>query len=194
MSRIVSAPQGSDEWLQARCGVITASNFATAIGTGKTMKTYMYKLAAERITGEVVETYKNDAMARGNELEPIARSEYEFDNNLKVEETGLWLMDDDIGASPDGLVGDDGLIEIKCPLAHTHVGYLDKPGLPSIYKAQVQGQLWVTEREWCDFVSYHPDMKSMKVRVTRDDAYIDELATKIDKFKTELLELVEKVK
>jgi len=193
MSRIIEAPQGSDEWLQARCGVITASNFATAIGSGKTMQSYMYKLAAERITGEVAEMYKNDAMQRGNDLEPVACKEYEFEHNTTVQETSLWLLDDDIGASPDRLIGDDGLLEIKCPLAHTHVGYLDKLKLPSIYKAQVQGQMWVTDRQWCDFVSYHPDMKSMTIRVLRDDDYIKELSDKINEFKIKLIKLVERI-
>jgi len=84
------------------------------------------------------------------------------------------------GASPDGLIGEDGLLEIKCPLAHTHVGYLREGVLPPKYIPQVQGQLWVTGRQWCDFVSYHPELKIMIVRVERDDSYIFTLANLVE--------------
>ena len=192
MRTVIEAPQGTEEWLQARCGVPTASNFATAMGTGKTADSYLYKLAAEIITQEVVPMYQNDAMQRGNDLEPDAAAEYEFTQDVVVEETSLWLWEG-LGASPDRLVGDDGLLEIKCPLAHTHVGYLDKGTLPSIYKAQVQGQMWITERQWCDFMSYHPAMPAMLIRVERDEKYIKEMAEKIFAFQVKLNKLVEKI-
>jgi hypothetical protein len=138
---------------------------------------YINELIAQKITGEIPEFYKNAAMERGNELEPAAKALYEFTRDVEVVEVGLCLHDTlECGASPDGLVGDDGGIEIKCPLPHTHVGYLKDGKVPTKYIPQIQGCLWITEREWWDFMSYHPSMEDLIVRVYRDEAYIKKMA------------------
>jgi hypothetical protein len=179
--RINNHTQGSDEWLQSRLGKPTASNFGKLITpTGKPSTSadgYINELIAQRITGELPEFYTNDAMARGNELEPAAKALYEFTTGFDVVEVGLCLHDDlECGASPDGLIGDNAGLELKCPLPHTHVAYLRDGKVPSKYIPQVQGCLWITEREWWDFMSYHPSMEDLIVRVYRDEEYIKKLA------------------
>ena len=178
--------QGSNEWLQSRLGKPTASNFGKLITpTGKpstSAEGYINELIAQRITGELPEFYTNAAMERGNELEPAAKALYEFINDVEVAEVGLCLHDTlDCGASPDGLIGVDGGIEIKCPLPHTHIAYLREGVVPSKYIPQIQGCLWITGREWWDFMSYHPAMEDLIVRVERDNEYIKKLADQVER-------------
>ena len=118
----------------------------------------------------------------------------EFSQDVEVVEVGLCLHDIiDAGASPDGLVGDDGLLEIKCPFeADIHVEYLRAQALPDKYKPQVMGQLWITGREWCDFLSYHERMKPMLVRVYRDEEYITVLEQIVNEAVKEISNLTEK--
>jgi len=184
--RISNHVQGSNEWLQSRLGKPTASNFGKLITpTGKPSTSadgYINELIAQRITGELAEFYTNEAIARGNELEPAARALYEFINGVEVVEVGLCLHDEfECGASPDGLVGDDGGIEIKCPLPHTHVSYLRAGDVPGKYVPQIQGCLYITGREWWDFMSYHPAMEDLIVRVERDNEYIKKLADQVER-------------
>lgn len=176
--RIVVAEQRSPEWFAARLGVPSASQFGKIITpTGKRSTQadgYLNRLVAEILTGKSDQQEPNEAMARGTELEPEARSYYELIGGT-VEEVGFCLHEDGFGCSPDGLVGSQGLLEIKCPLPHTHVEYLRENALPGLYVPQVQGQLLVTGREWCDFLSYHPDMKPLLIRVERDEKFIKTL-------------------
>jgi hypothetical protein len=179
--KILNHEQGSDEWLISRLGVLTASNFAKLLSpTGKKstqMEAYVNQLVAEKCTGKVTEFYKSADMERGNELEPEARAMYEFITGNEVFETGLILHDDlNVGCSPDGLVGDDGGLEIKCPKPENHVANLRRGSIDMKYYPQVQGCLWITERDWWDFVSFHPEMEILIVRVERDDKYINSLA------------------
>lgn len=173
--RIITAEQRSAEWFAARLGVPSASQFGKVVTpTGKRstqVDGYLNKLVAEILTGKSDQQEPNEAMTRGTELEPEARAYYELIGGPVVE-TGFVIHDDGFGCSPDGLVGDTGLLEIKCPLAHTHVEYLRENALPGLYVPQVQGQLLVTGREWCDFLSYHPDMKPLLIRVERDEQFI----------------------
>lgn len=173
--KIINVDQRSPEWYAARLGVPSASNFAKVVTPGgkKSMQveSYLNRLVADIITGRSDQQEPNEAMQRGTELESEARSYYELIMG-PVEEVGFCIHEDGFGCSPDGMVGQDGLLEIKCPLAHTHVEYLRDCSIPSIYIPQVQGQLLVTGRKWCDFLSYHPDMKPLLVRVERDEAYI----------------------
>ena len=178
--------QGSNEWLQSRLGKPTASNFGKLITpTGKpstSAEGYINELIAQRITGELPEFYTNAAMERGNELEPAAKALYEFINDVEVAEVGLCLHDTlDCGASPDGLIGVDGGIEIKCPLPHTHIAYLREGVVPGKYIPQIQGCLWITGREWWEFMSYHPAMEDLIVRVERDNEYIKKLADQVER-------------
>lgn len=184
--RVIDCEQGSDEWLNARLGVPSASMFAKIVTTKGAWSTqadgYINQLIAEDLTGEPTPFYQNEHMARGTELEPDARAAYEFVTDQTVTEVGFCLHDTlRAGCSPDGLIGEDGGLEIKCPAAATHVSYLRDGKLPSKYYQQVMGCLWITGREWWDFMSYHPDMKPLIVRVERDEEYIAALETHITK-------------
>lgn len=195
--RIVECLQGSNEWLGARCGIPSASNFdliVTIKGEPSKQRTkYLYRLAGEVITGIPEESYQNGAMQRGIELEAEARDLYRLIAENEVTEVGFCLAEG-YGASPDGLVGDKGLLEIKCPSMAVHIGYLLEGVLPLDYFQQVQGQLLVTSREWCDFVSYYPGLKPLIVRVTRDEAFLKLLEAELKKFVKELKEVVNKIK
>lgn len=179
--------QRSEAWYAARLGVPTASRFDKIITpTGKAStqsEDYCNTLVAEWLMGAPVDIEQNFWMQRGTELEPEAVAAYEFEHDMDTQEVGFVTTDDGwIGASPDRMVGEDGIVEVKCPAPHTHIGYLLKGELPGGYRAQVQGQLMVTERQWCDWISYHPDMPMVVVRVYRDEEYIEQLrklATKL---------------
>jgi len=192
--------QGSDEWLELRSGKVTASNFSKVLskGAGKTRNSYMYQLAADILTGAPTETYKNAAMEWGNECEPQARAMYELESDVDVEEVAFIHGPEMVGVSPDGLVGDSGLLEIKCPATTTQIERYLSGKFPTTYKAQVQGQLWVAEREWCDFVSFDPRIDGaasyMCLRVERDEDYIKNLSVEVDRFIEDLLNILEKLR
>jgi len=184
--RVFECEQGSAEWFAARLGIPSASMYdkiVTAKGDWSTQANgYINQLVAEELTGERVPIFQNQWMLRGVELEPEARNLYIQTNQVKVHEMGFILHDDiDTGCSPDGLIGRDGGLEIKCPAPATHVEYLRGGKLPNRYKQQVMGCLWVTDRQWWDFMSYHPDMKPLIVRVERDEEYIASLAKHVTK-------------
>lgn len=189
--------QGSPEWFAARIGIPTASNFDRIItATGKAsgqMTGYAHKLIAEQMLGVSLDEESNSFMQRGTAQEDKARKFYELQRSADVEQVGFLLRDDRrVGCSPDGLVGTDGMVEIKVPMAHTHVGYLlDTDGIG--YKHQTQGGLWIAERDWIDTVSYHDTMPSALVRVHRDDAYIKTLAMLVNQFLSFMDESKEKL-
>ncbi len=167
--------QGSPEWFQIRCGKLTASRMAdatakTKTGWGAGRKNLMAQLVAERLTGTVAESYSNAAMQWGTDTEPEARAAYEFYQGVDVVEIGF-IDHPSIpmtGCSPDGLVGDDGMVEIKCPNTATHIDTLLKGTIPSKYVKQMQWQMACAGRDWCDFVSYDPRMpEEMKLFVSR---------------------------
>ncbi len=195
---VSSMKQGSDEWYRARLGVVTASNFKAILtkGSGKTRANYMRRLAHEIITGSPApQSFESSAMQRGNDLEPQARDVYQKKTGLNVQEVGIAYLDHTkrIAASPDGLIAEEGGLEIKCPLPHTHEKYLQEGKIPHIYIPQVQGNLWVTGRKWWDFVSYAPEFKqnTMIHRIYRDEAYIKRLSTEIFRFIDDLDHLVD---
>ena len=195
---IHTMPQGTEEWYTARCGHVSASMFSAVMakGQGKTRHSYMMKLLAERLSGIAQETYSNKAMEAGVETEPLAREYYESTNDLIVEQVGFIEVNEDLGCSPDGLIDIDGTLEIKCPLPSTHLQYILDDKFPTTYRAQVQGQLWVSEREWCDFVSFAPTIKARPMftkRVHRDERYIDTLEVEVERFIVELKELEKKI-
>jgi hypothetical protein len=178
--RIIECEQGTPEWLQARLGIPSASSYSKLVTTtGKSSaqaEAYINQLVAERITGEPTIFHVTEPMTRGIELEPEARFRYEMETGNLVIQVGF-LMHDTLqaGASPDGLVGENGGLEIKCPSAHTHVEYLRDGDLPIKYFQQVQGCLWISGRDWWDFMSYHPKMEPLIVRVFRDEEFIKAL-------------------
>ena len=194
--------QNSEEWLKLRLGVATASNFDKIItATGKesaTLPKYALELATQCLLTEPEPTYKNEAMQRGNDLEPIARQAYTEQTLQFVEEITMFKSDcGDFGYSPDGLIGDDGLLEIKCPLATTHAKYLLDNKMPTDYLQQVQGGLWVSGRKWCDFVSFHPNFKEKQlfiVRVEREEKYIEKLAQLVQKTITMRNKILKQIK
>jgi putative phage-type endonuclease len=198
---IDNSPQGTPEWLQARATVITASSMGICLmgATTKGRSDYMICKATEIITGNAIGGgYVSPAMRRGNELEPDARKYYTILTGRSVEQSGLRYLNElkRIGASVDGLVGDDGLIEIKCPQLNTHVNYMFANVMPANYINQVQGQMWVTGRKWCDFMSYHPESHKMafQIRVMRDEVHIKKLHAAVYGFIGELDVLVEKMR
>jgi hypothetical protein len=190
---IVDCEQGKPEWLAARCGIPTASEFGKILtSTGKVSTQaggYMNKLLAEWMMGEASPSYASEWMERGNEVEAEARDFYSFDTGQEVETIGFALKDERglVGCSPDCLVGDAGGLEIKCPSPAIHVEYLLAGKVPTKYVPQVQGCLWVTGREWWDFLSYHPELPPLKIRVARDEQYITSLAAEVERFIIKML-------
>jgi putative phage-type endonuclease len=177
--------QGTQEWHELRAGIPTASEFSKIItSTGKSStqaKDYLNLKVAEKIAGGKVETWQgNQWTERGNELEQEAVDYYSFKYDRECDKVGF--VTDDLkryGASPDRLISDDWLLEIKCPAPHTQIKYLRDGKLPTDYFVQVQGQLWVTERKFCDFFAYHPDLPCLKVIVERDDDFIKNMEAQV---------------
>ena len=189
MSKEITVEQGSDEWFAARLGIATASRYKDIMARTPAPKAnYSAELVAERLTGEREDGYKSSDMQWGNDYEPVARLTYKLNNPDKnVRECGIFIHDDiECGASPDGLVDDDGTIEIKCPKTSTHIQTLKSKKLPTQYYWQVQGQLWVTGRKWCDFISYDPRLPEnaayICIRVERDDEKIALLEQSVREF------------
>lgn len=197
--QIFECEQGTPEWFASRLGIPTASEFDTVLAKGKgggeskTRRTYMLKLAGERITGEPMYSYSNDHMERGKEMEAEARDLYAMVTDIEPQRVGF-LRRGDAGASPDSLISTNGMLEIKTKLAHLQLDVLLTDELPPDHKAQCQGQLWIAGREWVDFVSYWPGLPLFIKRVYRDEPYITRLKTEVDAFNSEMLELIERVK
>ena len=195
--------QGTPEWFALRLGKVTASRIKDVIATTKTgystsRDKYMTQLLLERITNTVAESYTNDAMTWGTEQEPFARAKYEGLASTLVEQVAFVnhptiLMS---GASPDGLVMDDGLVELKCPMSHTHLESI-LGGIDDQYMPQVQWQLAVTGRSYTDLCSYDPrfpeHLQLVVKRIPRDDDYIAKLEKEVVKFLAELDDKVNKV-
>jgi putative phage-type endonuclease len=189
--------QGSDEWKAARLGKVTASRVSdvlakTKTGYGAGRGNYMAELIAERLTGVSADKYTNAAMAWGTATEDEARASYEFQAGVVVETVGFVAHPSlaMCGASPDGLVGDDGLLEIKCPNTKTHIDTLLGRSIPSEYVTQMLWQMACTGRAWCDFVSYDPrlpeTMRLFVKRLERDDERIAEITKEVEAFLKEL--------
>lgn len=189
--------QGSDEWKALRLGKVTASRIAdlmakTKSGYSASRANYMAQLIAELLTGTTAEAFTNAAMLHGTETEPEARSAYEFYQGVTVQEVAF--VDhpsiDHAGCSPDGLINDDGLVEIKCPNTATHLDTLLGRAVPSKYEGQMQFQMACTGRDYCDFVSYDPRMpEHMRLfikRLPRDDKRIKEIEAEISSFLLEM--------
>jgi putative phage-type endonuclease len=189
--------QGSDEWKQARLGRVTASRVADVIaktksGYSASRANYMAELIAERLTGVPADKYTNAAMAWGTATEDEARAAYEFQAGVVVETVGF-LAHPSLamcGASPDGLVGNDGLVEIKCPNTATHIDTLLGGSVPAKYVTQMLWQMACTGRAWCDFVSYDPRlpgaMSLFVKRLERDDERLLEITKEVEAFLGEL--------
>jgi putative phage-type endonuclease len=196
--------QRTDAWFEARIGKVTASRVADVIaktksGYSASRDNYMAQLVCERLTKQKAEGFTNAAMQHGTETEPLARLSYEVAHNVLVDEVGF-IPHPTIemsGASPDGLVNDDGLIEIKCPNTATHIETLLSESVPTKYYTQMQFQLACTGREWCDFVSFDnrlpQELQLFVKRVPRDDTYIRLMEAEIVQFLSELDDKINKL-
>ncbi len=189
--------QGTAEWLQERCGHVTASRIADVMATVKSGEAasrtnYRAELVAQRMTGAIEAGYTNAAMQHGTETEPLARAMYELQKSVMVQECGFILHPsiEWSGASPDGLVGTDGLVEIKCPNTATHIDTLIKKLPPTKYLPQMYWQMACTGRAWCDFASFDPRMPEhlqlFVYRVLRDDEKISTYEAEVVKFLKEV--------
>ena len=197
--------QGTDEWLNARAGMITASRIVDMMtklkggGRGATATNYMAELVAERLTGVPSEHFQSSAMKWGTEHEPEARSLYAFMVGTNVEEVGFVVHPefDFAGASPDGLVGDNGLIEIKCPNTATHISTLLSKSIDRKYILQMQWQMECTKRDWCDFVSYDPrmphDMQIFIKRVRYDENIVQSIKDEMVPFNNEINQMIKEL-
>lgn len=194
--QIFDCEQGTPEWFECRLGIPTASMFSAIMagGEGDTRKTYMYKLLGERLTGELQDSINTKHMERGKIMEDEARNVYAVITDLDPKKIGF-VRNGDKGCSPDSIIDTNGLLEIKTKLPHLQIPVLlNEHSLPSEHKAQVMGQIWVTEREWCDFVSYCPNLPPFIHRCYRDEAYIKLLSDRMDKFLDELDQLEHKLR
>ena len=189
--KIIDAVQGTPEWLAARAGRVTASMISAVLMKPETagFRDYQAQLVAEILTGKPQGSdYTNAHMQFGTETEPLARSAYEAETGFSVDEVGLCIHPaiERAGASPDGLVGNSGLVEIKCPKVATHLAYQIAGVVPAGYKNQMMWQMACTGRDWCDFVSFRPDLPEhlqlFVVRFKRDPARILELETAVVAF------------
>jgi len=196
--------QGSPEWFAQRLGKVTASRVADVIAKTKTgystsRDNYMAQLVCERLTGTVAESFSNSAMQWGTETEPLARAAYEAHADVLVDEVPMITHPtiEATGASPDGLVGDSGLIEIKCPNTATHIDTLLTQTVPSKYNTQMQWQMACTGRQWCDFVSFDPrlpkELQLFVKRVDRNNNLIADLEMEVILFLTELENKIKKL-
>lgn len=196
---IITCDQGSPEWLRARLGLPTASEFATVMAKGKdggaslTRKKYLHQLAAEILTDEPAENYTNAHMERGKMQEDEARRLYAFMHDAEPQRVGF-IRNGAKGASPDALIGADGGLEVKTRLPHLQVELLLLDRMPPEHRAQVQGNIWIAEREWWDVAIFSPGLPLFVCRDYRDDGYIANLAGAVERFNAELAEIVERVR
>ena len=197
--------QGTDEWFAIRCGKVTASRVADVIATTKSgysasRANYEAQLICEILTGKPAESFTNAAMQWGTETEPLARAQYELKTGNMVNQIGFVVhpIIEQAGASPDGLIGEDGCIEIKCPNTSTHLDTLLSQKVPSKYITQMTWQMVCTGRKWCDFLSYDPrlpeNLQLYIERIELDEDYAKKLQNEVVMFLVEVNEKVEKLR
>ena len=194
---ILTVTQYTDEWYKARLGKFTASDAQVIYTAGKGLETLCFEKAAELITGEAKTSYTNADMDRGSELEMEARNGYELETGNPVEQTGLVVLNDlpQVGCSPDGLVAPDGLIEVKCPNDVIYAKFMFDNKIDPKYFAQMQMQMFITKRSWCDLIMYNPNFPSpiTILRVKPDDKFIVKLVEGIGIGITKLNEIMDKL-
>lgn len=187
--KIIECEQGSVEWALARAGIPTASEFDNLvtpkwkIRDGQMPMTYLYKKLAEKWTGGPLVSFNTVDMDIGHILEEEARPRFQFDTGLETQMVGFITTDDGrVGCSPDGLVGEQGGVEIKCPEIHTHIKYLVGGEVPDEYAAQVQGSMFVTGRPWWYFFSYRRNMEPLCLKVERDEKAMAAIEEALDEY------------
>jgi len=196
--------QRTEEWFAARCGKVTASRVADIIAKTKTgystsRDNYLAQLVCERMTGKPAESYSNSAMQWGTDQEPFARAAYEAAKDVLVDELGFAVHPtiSMAGASPDGLVGEFGLVEIKCPNTATHIDTLLTQTVPTKYITQMQWQMACTQRQWCDYCSFDPRMdEGLQLfikRVEYDPIYVSQLEKEVINFLMDVEDKIQKL-
>lgn len=196
--QIIDCEQGTDAWLRARCGIPTASMFDTVMAKGrggaesKTRRKYMLQLIGERLTGRPMESFSNDHTERGKAMEAEARDLYAMVRGVEPQQVGF-MRRGNAGASPDSLIGTDGVLEVKTKLPHLQIEVLLANRLPPEHVAQVQGQLWISGRQWVDFVSYWPGLPLFVTRVHRDETYIATIAAEVAEFLAEMASVTKQI-
>lgn len=205
MPVIEGLQQQTPEWLHMRCGIVTASRMCDVMAKlkrgGESAARYNYKkeLVYENITGLTYDTYVSPAMEHGIENEPLARAAYEHDHGIEVADGGFFLHDEisKFGASPDGLIGEDGLLQIKCPTSAVHLETLLSGEIPEDYEWQMLAEMDCSNRQWCDFVSFDPRMpkhlRKFEKRFMRDEARIAEMRDEVCRFLLEVIDLIKKL-
>lgn len=205
--KVLDCVQGSPEWHQARAGRVTASRIDAVLSRardrkseGATRRNYKAQVISEILTGRPQENdFTNKAIEDGIENEPLARAAYELRQGFFVDQVGFVLHQtiERAGASPDGLAGSDGLVQIKCPYAATHIGYMLAGEVPAEYQPQMLWEMACTGRAWCDFVSYYRDLPQhlqlFVVRFPRDDRRILEITAEVNIFLREVDEIIERL-
>ena len=192
--QIIDCDQYDEAWWSARNGLVTTSNFkdVRAKGKGITRTKYMRQLAGERICGQAAEQYSNKHMERGLEMEGEAVAMYEFQKDVETQTVGF-VRNDAAGSSPDRLIGEDGMLEVKTALPHILIEALEREAFPPEHMAQCQGQLWVCEREWLDLVIYWPGMPLGVWRLKQDKTYLHDLKVEVKLFNSELGKMVTRI-
>lgn len=199
MLQIIDCQQGEPAWFAARLGIPTTSMFATVMASGKnggqslTRRDYLYKLAGEILTGEPMESYSNHHMERGKLLEDEARDYYAYLTDKTPQRVGF-IRNGQKGCSPDSLIDENGMLEVKTKLPYLAIDCLLKGEFPPEHKAQCQGALWVAEREWIDITVYWPKIPAFIKKAYRDEAYIRTMSSAVDAFNADLADIVERVK
>jgi len=189
--------QGTDEWLRVRLGKFTASQASAIATAGKGLDTLVFEKAEELITQEIKQGYKNPDMERGNLLEPKARNLYELETENIVHEVGFVELDQYVGCSPDGMIGNEGLVEIKCPSFRVYYEYLTTGKVDPSYFNQMQMQMFVTDRKWCDYTVYNPLFKSQPIiikRIDRDEIAIKKIQVGLTMGVAKLQSIIERIK
>ena len=198
MVEVIDCEQNTQEWLEARLGVPTASAFHRALAKGRgdamsvTAKKYAYELAAQLVTETLPDQWGNADTERGHEHEPVARELYGQKTGNKVEQVGF-IKNGIAGYSPDGLLGDDGLVEFKSKKPELHLECLLEQSIPSEHMKQLYGGLWVSGRQWIDFVSYCPNLPLFVKRVERDEKAIAEIEDGIKRFNDGVQDVYNKI-
>ena len=189
-------PQGSEEWLQDRLGHFTGSNAQAVASSGAGLTTAVFEKVAEILTGKAKEAYSNADMERGNELEAMARNSYELESGNTVKEVGFVEMDESTGCSPDGFIGKDGLVEIKCPNDTNFAKYLFYKKIDSAHDWQMQMQMFVTDGKQWEYVVFNPNFPNTTiiVRIERDEDKIKKIEEGLKIGKEKIEEILKKIK
>lgn len=187
--------QGTPEWHALRNGRFTCSDGQAISTNGKGLETLAFEKCAEIVTGKSKEFYVNDSMERGSELELLARNAYEIETGLSVKQVGFVEYSKYVGGSPDGMINDDGLMEVKCPTSRVFVEYLYYKKIDPKYHYQMQMQMYITDRKWCDYVVYNPDFPKPLIitRVERNEDDIKKLVEGIAKGVEKIQEILKSI-